>query len=104
MISNVKIKSLFREYQPKIANEPLLKHAEVAFILCGKKNLENMKVVFIQRSISENDPWSGQMAFPGGRREDIDTIAGDAACRESFEEIGVRLKKSNQIATRGNEI
>ncbi len=50
------------------------------------------KMFFIQRALHENDPWSGQIAFPGGSRdpEDHDTL--HTAQRETMEEVGICLE------------
>jgi 8-oxo-dGTP pyrophosphatase MutT (NUDIX family) len=49
------------------------------------------ELLFIERAHREGDPWSGQMAFPGGRQETDDPDLQGTAIRETFEEIGVRL-------------
>ena len=51
------------------------------------------ELLFIQRASHPNDPWSGQIAFPGGReeREDEDLVC--TAVRETEEELGLDLRK-----------
>lgn len=46
------------------------------------------EMLFIERAIRNGDPWSGHMAFPGGRTEADDDDTFDTAVRESREEIG----------------
>ena len=46
------------------------------------------EMLFIERAIRNGDPWSGHMAFPGGRTEADDDDSFDTAVRESREEIG----------------
>jgi 8-oxo-dGTP pyrophosphatase MutT (NUDIX family) len=49
------------------------------------------ELLFIQRATVAGDPWSGQMAFPGGRREPADAGPADTAQRETGEELGLDL-------------
>lgn len=49
------------------------------------------EVFFIQRAEFEGDPWSGHIAFPGGREEKEDETLADTAIREVFEETGIDL-------------
>jgi 8-oxo-dGTP pyrophosphatase MutT (NUDIX family) len=46
------------------------------------------ELLFIERAQREGDPWSGHMAFPGGRREPGDPDRLRTALRETFEEVG----------------
>lgn len=52
---------------------------------------DGLEVLFIERSRNDADPWSGQMAFPGGVVEAYDASARSAARRETLEEVGVDL-------------
>lgn len=49
------------------------------------------RLLFIQRAEREGDPWSGHMAFPGGRQQAGDGGPRQAAERETFEEVGLDL-------------
>ncbi len=50
------------------------------------------KLTFIQRP-KYNGVHSGQIAFPGGQRENSDTNAAETALRETHEEIGIPPEK-----------
>lgn len=54
-------------------------------------------ILFIQRATNERDPWSGQMALPGGRHEPTDAELWDTAERETHEEIGLQLSPDHRI-------
>ena len=48
---------------------------------------------FIKRSERADDPWSGQMAFPGGRVARTDASPRAAGMRETAEEVGLDLQR-----------
>ena len=48
--------------------------------------------LLIRRVERPDDPWSGQVAFPGGRVEPEDASFSETACREAREEVGLDLK------------
>lgn len=62
--------------------------AAVALVLRASEDLE---VLLIRRARVEHDPWSGHMALPGGRRDEVDTTLLDTAMRETSEETGLDL-------------
>ncbi|MCH8500017.1 MAG: CoA pyrophosphatase [Marinobacter sp.] len=49
------------------------------------------ELLFIQRAHRPGDPWSGDMAFPGGRLQADDGSTRGAAVRETLEETGLDL-------------
>lgn len=50
-----------------------------------------LDLLMISRAAREGDPWSGHVAFPGGRMQAGDETPLHAAIRETHEEIGVDL-------------
>jgi 8-oxo-dGTP pyrophosphatase MutT (NUDIX family) len=48
--------------------------------------------VLIKRVERPDDPWSGQVAFPGGRVQAGDASFFETACREAQEEVGLDLR------------
>jgi 8-oxo-dGTP pyrophosphatase MutT (NUDIX family) len=64
--------------------------AAVAVAFCTPPAGE-VSLLFIERALREGDPWSGHMAFPGGRRDRADTDLAATAAREAREEVGLRL-------------
>lgn len=54
----------------------------------------NPRVLLGRRRERSGDPWSGNLALPGGRPEPIDRDAMDTALRECREEAGIRLERS----------
>ncbi len=49
------------------------------------------RLLLIKRAEREGDPWSGQMALPGGRVSGADRTFLEAARRETLEEVGIDL-------------
>jgi len=49
------------------------------------------EVLLIKRADRAGDPWSGDVAFPGGRVEAEDSSFRETAVREAREEVGVDL-------------
>ncbi|MBK6959862.1 MAG: NUDIX domain-containing protein [Gammaproteobacteria bacterium] len=69
--------------------------AAVAMILADGE--DDLEVCFIRRAERAGDPWSGQVAFPGGRAGRDDRNAHDVAERETWEEIGLSLAADHRI-------
>lgn len=62
--------------------------AAVALVIRARDDLD---FLLIKRATSERDPWSGQMALPGGRWERDDSGLLRTAQRETWEETGIDL-------------
>jgi 8-oxo-dGTP pyrophosphatase MutT (NUDIX family) len=76
-------------YVPQSAETPEARPAAVSLLLVeGAQGLEGL---FIKRAQRASDPWSGQVALPGGRREPTDPDLLATALRETREEVGVDL-------------
>ena len=60
----------------------------------ARKGKLGAELLFIERSTKKDDPWSGQMAFPGGRASDNDQDSLATAVRETNEELGIDLVDS----------
>ncbi|MDY6865753.1 MAG: NUDIX domain-containing protein, partial [Halobacteriota archaeon] len=86
------IERILSEIEPVVADQDKdRKEAAVALIL--KECEEDISIIFIKRSEDERDPWSGHMAFPGGRKDEEDESIIDTVMRETFEETGIDLRE-----------
>lgn len=76
--------------------DPARKNAAVAVVLRPPQGIADATALqcdflAIRRAESARDPWSGQMALPGGRLDRADAGLSGAAIRETGEETGVDL-------------
>lgn len=67
--------------------------AAVSMVL---RNGPALELLLIERARSERDPWSGDIALPGGRRDPEDGSLLATAIRETAEETGVDLLRSGE--------
>jgi 8-oxo-dGTP pyrophosphatase MutT (NUDIX family) len=58
-----------------------------------KEEAGDLWLLMIKRSENPRDPWSGQMAFPGGRADSKDRTLFDTAVRETMEEVGINIQE-----------
>jgi 8-oxo-dGTP pyrophosphatase MutT (NUDIX family) len=68
--------------------------AAVAMIM--REVQDDLEILFIERATDARDPWSGHLAFPGGKVEDGEQ-ARQAAERETREEIGLILESERYL-------
>lgn len=59
--------------------------------LVTSPEVPSLEILLIQRAERTGDPWSGQIALPGGRRSPHDATLQDTAIRETLEETGLDL-------------
>ena len=71
--------------------------AAVAIIL--DPNERGAAVLLIRRSERAGDPWSGQIAFPGGRKASSDRDFLETAMREAKEEVGIELREHELLGS-----
>lgn len=89
------VRALLSARAPQRVRVPGAIEAAVAIILSPVSM--GWEVLLIKRAEREGDPWSGQMAFPGGRRDADDADLLATAMRETREETGIRLEQHDVL-------
>jgi 8-oxo-dGTP pyrophosphatase MutT (NUDIX family) len=62
------------------------------------------ELLFIHRAEDSRDPWSGHMAFPGGKVDAEDDGPLAAALRETHEEVGLDLEVDADLLGRLSDV
>ena len=88
MITSSQVGKCLAAHSPAI--DPAVRaSAAVAIVL--RERHSGLEILFIERARHDSDPWSGDIAFPGGRLEKDDVDPRSAAERETGEEIDLDL-------------
>lgn len=72
-------------------------HPTAAVAAVFRRGDQGTEALFIQRASADGDPWSGHMAFPGGRTDPGDIDARYTAERETLEEVGLDLSGCRRL-------
>jgi len=95
VITLAAVRRALRDHRPQVADAPDARPAAVALVLLeGPRGLE---LILIKRAERGDDPWSGQIALPGGRYEGGDRDLEATAVRETSEETGVDLSGAERL-------
>ncbi len=76
---------------------PFDPEARLAAVAAVLRVTSQPELLFIKRAEMEGDPWSGHMAFPGGRHEPGDETLEQTAIRETHEETALDLTHRGQV-------
>jgi len=80
----------------------LQKRSAVAMILQVRNG--ELHILMIKRAERDGDPWSGHMAFPGGRMDKTDAHGYAVAVRETAEEVGLILGAQDECIGRLSDL
>jgi 8-oxo-dGTP pyrophosphatase MutT (NUDIX family) len=95
LITLASVRRALEGHAPRAAEAPGARPAAVALVLVpGTRGVE---VLLIRRAERADDPWSGQVAFPGGRQDPGDPDLLATAIRETREETGVDLARAERL-------
>jgi 8-oxo-dGTP pyrophosphatase MutT (NUDIX family) len=78
----------------EVPHDESIKRAAVAAVL--RPVATGVELLFIHRAEDSRDPWSGHMAFPGGRVDPGDRDSLAAAIREAREEVQLDLESDGE--------
>jgi 8-oxo-dGTP diphosphatase len=68
-----------------------LQNADAAVALLLRPVDQDFKILLVKRTENPSDPWSGQMAFPGGKRDPKDQDLKHTVVRETLEETNIDI-------------
>ena len=80
---------------PWLDRNPARTAAAVALVL--READGDLEALFIRRAEHDDDPWSGHLAFPGGRIDPEDVDGRAAAERETLEEVALDLSGARRL-------
>jgi 8-oxo-dGTP pyrophosphatase MutT (NUDIX family) len=95
LITVAAARQALRDYRPEPVDAPDARPAAVALVLVDEPG--GVEILLIRRAERATDPWSGQIAFPGGRHEPGDRDLLGTAIRETREETGVDLTGAERL-------
>ena len=93
MLTSANVKKLKQVLRP-ISDQ---QEANAAVSLILKQVKKDLRILFVKRVERLSDPWSGQIAFPGGKKDLEDINLKDTIIRETFEETNLKLEEDSLI-------
>ena len=79
--------------EPRVVDDDALAQAAVALVVAP----DPFSILFIKRATRAGDPWSGQMALPGGMVARADADLKETAVRETLEEVAIALDAARYL-------
>lgn len=95
MISIEHIRAAVSTFTPVDIPQDSRTPTAVAMLL--RQGGDGPELLLIERASHDGDPWSGNIAFPGGKREEDDSSLRRVAERETLEELGVDLSRARLL-------
>ena len=75
-----------------------------AVAIISRQGPKGEEILLIKRATRAGDPWSGHIAFPGGKKQTSDTSTQNTAIRETHEEISLDLAIDSQYLGRSLDL
>jgi 8-oxo-dGTP pyrophosphatase MutT (NUDIX family) len=89
------VREIFARYEPVVGEQGERVRAGVAVVM--RDVGVDVEMLLIRRAEREGDPWSGHIAFPGGRIDPVDDGPRAAAERETMEEVNLALRDDEYL-------
>ena len=97
MVDLQHIKNVLDAHEPALVDDARSRAAVALVLRPPRRTAEGPRVLLIRRAIVEGDPWSGHVAFPGGRVDPADGGPRHTAEREAAEEVGLDLASAERL-------
>jgi 8-oxo-dGTP pyrophosphatase MutT (NUDIX family) len=97
-----RIRRRLADHRPELSANEVTSRAAVAMLL--KPHERDLHMFFIHRAHHPQDPWSGHMAFPGGRQDPADLDLSFTIYRETKEEVAIDLNLHSEYLGRMTEL
>ena len=88
--------SLIEKLTKKLESHPF-SYAQAAVAILVKPKKDDLEFLLVKRAEVDDDPWSGDMAFPGGKKNPQDKTLVDTVIRELLEETSINLSQKKAI-------
>src|SRR5688572_1082132 len=89
------VKEVLRAHRKRTV--PIESHMRKAAVAAVFREAPELELLFIRRAEHPLDPWSGHMAFPGGRVDATDSGPLGAVVRETKEEVALDLDRQGHL-------
>lgn len=96
------VRTALKGRRPAVTPQDGNQRSAVAAVLRERQG--DAEVLLIRRATRDGDPWSGHMAFPGGRADPADGDLLETAERETREEVGLDLRAHAELVGRLDDV
>ena len=84
--------TILERFALKLRKE-IVSNANAAVVILLRSNQKDIEVLLVKRAKKITDPWSGQVALPGGKKNYNEENLKNTVIRETLEETGIDLQK-----------
>ena len=92
-----RIADAVRSRTPRLAERDAPYFEAAVALVLRSTGADDVELLFIKRAARDDDPWSGQIALPGGRHHASDASLEATALRETLEEVALDLRRDGAM-------